>query len=221
MAINAPAPERLNEAAVPLNIMPMTSGDLDAAVSLLAASFQDRPFYTYLAPDPDERRAFLIANFRQRIAQGLGVNEIDLAVIDGGLAGIAVWAPPAAGEVGDESHAAEERSLEEWLTAYSAGLRERFLAFIKILTHARDQTIPQPFWSLAPIAVLPAFRGKRVASALINKKLKEIDGARLPCFLGTQDKVNVAIYEKFAFQTMREDPLSPEITHYTMIRPRN
>jgi hypothetical protein len=53
---------------------------------------------------------------------------------------------------------------------------------------------------LAPIAVLPKSWGKGVASTPINKKLKEIDEARLPCFLGTQDKVNVAIYEKFAFQ---------------------
>ena len=52
----------------------------------------------------------------------------------------------------------------------------------------------------APIAVLPTSRGKGVASALINKKLKEIDEACLPYFLGTQDKENVAIYEKFAFK---------------------
>jgi predicted GNAT family N-acyltransferase len=57
-----------------------------------------------------------------------------------------------------------------------------------------------------------------VASALINKKLKEIDETRLPCFLGTQDKINVAIYEKFAFQKLREDPISSDITHYTMLR---
>jgi GNAT superfamily N-acetyltransferase len=197
----------------------MTPDDIDGAVSLLAVSFQDRPFYQYLAPDPDERRSFLLANFRQRITQGLGVQETDLAVADGALVGIAVWSPPALVEA--DSHAAEDRSLEESLAAYSAGLRERFLAFIQILTQAREQTIQQPFWSLAPIAVLPPSRGKGVASALINKKLKDIDEARLPCFLGTQDKVNVAIYERFAFQTLREDRVSPDITHYTMIRNLN
>jgi GNAT superfamily N-acetyltransferase len=203
-----------------LNIKPLTADDIDAAVSLLLASFKDRPFYTYIAPDPEERRAFLTANFHQRIAQGLGVNETDLAVADGELIGIAVWAPPATGEAGSVSHAAEDHSLEELLAVYSVGLRERFMAFIKTLILARDQTIQQPFWSLAPIAVLPKARGKGVASALINKKLKELDEALLPCFLGTQDKVNVAIYERFAFQTQREDPISSDITHYTMIRPR-
>jgi hypothetical protein len=59
----------------------MVADDLDVVVSLLAASFQDRPFYQYIAPNPDERRSFLIANFYQRITQGLDVNEIDLAVV--------------------------------------------------------------------------------------------------------------------------------------------
>jgi predicted GNAT family N-acyltransferase len=115
--------------------------------------------------------------------------------------------------------AIQHRSLEESLMVYSAGLRERFLAFIKILTQTRGQTIQQPFWNLEPITVLSAARGKGVASALINKKLKEIDESSPPCFLGTQDKINVTIYEKFVFQMVREDPISSDIIHYTMIRP--
>jgi ribosomal protein S18 acetylase RimI-like enzyme len=219
MEIKTLEPTDLDETVSPLDIKPLTLDELGVAVSLLAASFHDRPFYQYVAPDPDERRSFLIANFHQRLSHGLGVNEIDLAMAGGELVGIAVWSPPVAGEADAASHAAEDHALEELLSVYSAGLRERFLAFIKTLIHARDQTIRQPFWSLAPIAVLPVARGKGVASTLINKKLKDIDGARLPCFLATQDKVNVAIYEKFAFQTLREDPISPDITHYTMIRP--
>jgi hypothetical protein len=107
-------------------IIPMVADDLDVAVSLLTASFQDRPFYTYIASDPDECRSFLIANFHRRITQGLGVNEIDLAVSDDELAGIAVWSPPAAYKADTASLVAEERSLEEWLMAYSARLQERF-----------------------------------------------------------------------------------------------
>ena len=68
------------------------------------------------------------------------------------------------------------------------------------------------------MAVLPKSRGKG-ASALINKKPKEIDKARLPCFLRTQDKENVAIYQKFAFHHLKEDPVSSDISHYTMLRP--
>ncbi|MDR1398882.1 MAG: GNAT family N-acetyltransferase [Treponema sp.] len=205
-----------------MDIKPMTAGNLDDAVSLLTTSFQDRPFYTYIAPNPAERRSFLIANFNQRITQGLGVNEIDLALIDGKLVGIAVWLPPPAAHEADAiSHTAADHALEELLRAYSTGVQERFLAFIKTLIQAREQTIQQPFWSLAPIAVLPTARGKGVASALITKKLKEIDESSLPCFLATQDKENIAIYEKFAFQVQRKDPVSSIITHYTMIRPAN
>ncbi|MDR2793462.1 MAG: GNAT family N-acetyltransferase, partial [Treponema sp.] len=197
----------------------MTRDDLDEVVSLLVAAFYDRPFYRYIAPDSAERYAFLVANFHQRITQGLGVQETDLALLDGKAAGVAVWSPPATLEADAAKHAARDRAMEESLAPYSSGLRERFLAFIKVLTGAQEQTVKQPFWGLTPIAVLPEARGKGIASALIRKKLKEIDELSLPCFLGTQDKINVTIYERFAFQKLREDALSPDITHYTMVRP--
>jgi predicted GNAT family N-acyltransferase len=67
---------------------------------------------------------------------------------------------------------------------------------------------------------LPERQGAGIASALIRKKLTEIDALSQPCFLGTQDEVNLAIYARYGFEKVREDPLSPELNHYTMIRGR-
>jgi predicted N-acetyltransferase YhbS len=76
-----------------------------------------------------------------------------------------------------------------------------------------------PFWSLAPIAVLPEERGKGIARELILRKLPEFDAAGLPCFLGTQDRINLTIYGNYGFNLIREDPVAPsEIIHYTMLR---
>jgi GNAT superfamily N-acetyltransferase len=186
--------------------------DLDEAVALLTAAFADRPFYRYIAPDPAERRGFLGLNFRLRLEHGLEAARIDRAVLDGRIAGLAVWTPPA------EAPPPEDHALEEALAAFSPGLRERFFGFLRTLMAARDAVIRQPYWSLAPIAVLPEKQGTGIASALIRKKLADIDAAGQPCFLATQDAENLAIYSRYGFQKVREDPLAGGLTHYTMIR---
>jgi GNAT superfamily N-acetyltransferase len=189
---------------------------LDEAVSLLTSAFLDRPFYAYLAPDKSERLAFLASNFRFRLERSLKTSEIDLAFRGRRIAGIAVWVPPA-DTPPPEDHA--DHAMEEMLRDFSPGLKKRFTAFLDILAAARDQVMAGPCWALAPIAVLPEAQGTGIASALIRKKLAEIDAAPRPCFLATQDTANVEIYARYGFRKAREDILSPDITHYTMIRP--
>ncbi|MDR0759798.1 MAG: GNAT family N-acetyltransferase [Treponema sp.] len=197
-----------------MDIKTMAPEHLEEAVTLLVSAFQDRPFYQYIAPDQVERREFLTLNFRNRLEHSLGAGDIELAFQDRRLTGIAVWSPPL------NAPPPEDHSLEEAFSVFSPGLQERFFGFFRILMAARDQTIRQPYWSLAPIAVLPEEQGKGIASALIRKKLREIDASRIACFLGTQDAVNLDIYARYGFQKVREDPLAPGRFHYTMIRPK-
>lgn len=197
-----------------LDIKAMGPEHLEEALTLLVSAFQDRPFYQYLAPDPVERREFLTLNFRGRLEHSLGVSDVELAFQDRRLMGIAVWAPPV------NAPPPEDHSLEEAFSVFSPGLQERFFSFFRILIAARDQAIRQPYWSLAPIAVLPEAQGTGIASALIRKKLREIDATGTACFLGTQDAVNLDIYARYGFQKVREDPLAPGRLHYTMIRPK-
>ncbi|MDR1147873.1 MAG: hypothetical protein LBK66_04515 [Spirochaetaceae bacterium] len=196
------------------NIKPLGPEHIDEAVSLLVLAFHDRHFYRYIAPEKPERLEFLALNFRRRLEHGLGISEIDLAFHDHKIAGIAVWSPP--GSVPPP----EDHSLEEAFSIFSPGLRKRFFDFLRILTAARDHAIRQPYWSLAPIAVLPEEQGKGLASTLVRKKLREIDASPAPCFLATQDAVNLNIYAHYDFQKVREDPVAPGILHYTMIRPK-
>ena len=192
--------------------------EINRAAALLAAVFQDRPFYRYLAPDEEERREFLAVNFDMRLHEGLGVNDIQAACReDGSITGVAVWSPP--------STIKDERPPEDAFTRFSAPLRERFFRFLDILHTARDEvTQGRPFWSLAPIAVLPSEQGRGVGGALLRSKLSELDGQKAGghsahCFLGTQDSENIALYQHFGFKTARVDPLpGSQLAHYTMLR---
>jgi GNAT superfamily N-acetyltransferase len=209
-----------------MEITAMDKDDLDDGIALFVQAFQNSPFYRYIAPDADERLAFLTVNFRQRLEHSFGVNDMDAVRIHGNLAAAAVWIPPA--ELEPAHQARPDPALEEALSAFSRGVRERFFAFLAILTGAREQVIRQPYWSLAPIAVAGAYRGRGIASTLIRKKLALIDGglgrtegsgAGLPCFIGTQDAVNLSIYARYGFELVRQEPIAdPEIINYTMIR---
>ncbi|MDR1955920.1 MAG: hypothetical protein LBQ30_03610, partial [Treponema sp.] len=191
----------------------MQECDFDEAVSLLVAAFQNSPFYRYCAPDEAERQKFLIATFRYRLRQSIGVHDIELALRGDRIAGIAVWIPP------DLSSEPPPEFLKKALSVFSPGLGERFSAFLNIFTAAREQVIQQPFWSLAPLAILPEEQGKGLVRGLIQRKLAEIDGSALPCFLGTQDRINTTIYGNYGFKLVREDPIAPpDILNYTMIR---
>jgi GNAT superfamily N-acetyltransferase len=202
-----------------MTIRNLDKTDIDEAVALFTATFQDRPFYRYLAPDPAERTKFLVSNFRSRLENGFGVNEINAAVIDdaidGAIAGIAVWIPPARGMKPPEERYGD---IKDALQDFSQGLQERFAVFHKALEDGEKRAVKPPFWGLAPIAVLPEHQGKGIASALIRKKLAEIDKSHLPCFLGTQDKVNLTIYARYGFETICQETLSGDMVHYTMVR---
>jgi GNAT superfamily N-acetyltransferase len=207
----------------PLNIRNLRKTEKDEAVRLFVSAFENSLFYQYIAPDIEERRRFLFANFQQRFEEGFGVNTMDAAVIGAAdkrrLVGFAVWQPPAGSFTPPVSVEAKKAEIEKAFSAFSEGLRGRFFAFLETLGNARDKVIRPPFWSLAPIAVLPSEQGKGIASALIRKKLAEIDTARLPCFIATQDEVNLSIYARYGFELARRDVLNPpDIVHYTLIR---
>jgi GNAT superfamily N-acetyltransferase len=188
---------------------------LDEAADLLVEAFRERPFYRYIAPDRSERLVFLASNFRFRLEHSLETSEIDLAFRGRRIAGIAVWVAPV-DTPPPEDHA--DHAMEEMLRDFSPGLKKRFTAFLETLATARDRVMAGPCWALAPIAVLPEAQGTGIASALIRKKLAEIDAVSQPCCLGTQDRVNVEIYARYGFKKAREDMLAAGMTHYTMIR---
>ena len=200
----------------------LQDAEIGKAAALLAAVFEERPFYRYLAPDEGERREFLAVNFDLRLREGLGVNDVQAACReDGSIIGVAVWAPPATCK--------DKLPPEDAFARFSAPLRERFFRFLDILHRAREEAAREklgggPFWSLAPIAVLPSCRGQGVGGALLRSKLRELDGQKADghsarCFLGTQDRENTALYEHFGFKTARIDMLpGSQLAHYTMLR---
>jgi GNAT superfamily N-acetyltransferase len=98
--------------------------------------------------------------------------------------------------------------MDEVFKGLSPEVAERWMVFQAII-EAQEKNIPPLTWELAPIAIAPEAQGRKIGSKLITKKLEEIDRAGLPCFLATQDRINLEIYGHFGFKKLDEIPIAP------------
>jgi ribosomal protein S18 acetylase RimI-like enzyme len=195
----------------------MKEDDFDEILRLMTAGFTHSTLYTWAAPDMEERIPFLQAMFRHRIRSWLeSPHEVELALTDDGkIAASATWDPPKNSAKDEKSGG--NRSMDDIFAGRSPALIEKWSKFQPVI-EAQHHSLPGSFWSLAPIVVAPEEQGKGIASLLLRKKLAEIDAAALPCFLATQDRVNLLIYERFGFKKTAEIPIAEGITSYSMVR---
>lgn len=197
-----------------MEIRPMEAKDFEDVLSVMVKSFRNGALYRYVAPDEKVRTEFLQEVFKARLASSLGREEIHVAEEEGRIIAAAIWIRPQPAST-DNSKMTGAGAL----SGLPTDVVERWTGFTKILLAAQRKSIQPPFWSLAPIAVLPEMQGKGIASKLIRLQLAKIDAEYLPCFLATQDAPNVNIYYRYGFRITSEDRIPGSvIVNYTMVR---
>ncbi len=67
-----------------------------------------------------------------------------------------------------------------------------------------DELAPAKHWYLAVLAVDPQHQGKGYGSRLLNEMLSNIDEEGLPCYVETEGKKNVSMYQRFGFKVIEE-----------------
>lgn len=79
--------------------------------------------------------------------------------------------------------------------------------------------VPYPHWYLQIIGVDPPYQGQGFSSQLLRPVLERIDRDRMTCFLETNNRKNVAIYQRFGFEIVSEDKMpGTEVTSFAMLR---
>ncbi|MDR2631709.1 MAG: GNAT family N-acetyltransferase [Spirochaetaceae bacterium] len=181
----------------------MDETDFNEVVGLMVKAFFPSTLYTWVAPDQEERHKILTAMFRYRVRGWIEEGrEVQLALEGGRVVGSATWLQPTTAVPQPRG------SLEEVIAGLSPLVVERWSLFQPVI-EAQEKAILQPAWELAPIAVLPEMQGKKIGAALINQQLSLLDHAGLPCYLCTQDRNNLAIYERFGFRKEGELLIAP------------
>lgn len=68
----------------------------------------------------------------------------------------------------------------------------------------RRNVVKTPYWYLAPMGVDPVHQGKGFARILLLSMLNRLDKEKIDCFLETQTKRNVEIYNDIILKLMEK-----------------
>jgi GNAT superfamily N-acetyltransferase len=171
--------------------------DLGAAAAVLARAFEDDPAFAHILPDPGSRRRRLRRFFATMLRwEALPVGTTEVALVDGRIAGAAIWKPPDRWlpQLGTQF-----ATLPGYLAAYRRGfsLAAR-IEGVMVKEHPRAE----PHWYLQVIGAEPELQGSGVGAALLRSRLARVDEEGLAAYLESSKLTNVPIYEHFGFENI-------------------
>jgi GNAT superfamily N-acetyltransferase len=194
-----------------LTLCTLGPADIPAASDALARGFDQEPGKLALVPDPTVRRAVIEMSASIRLREAARRGTAHAAVVEGEPAAVAVWVPPGVRElsVGGGVRFAGRvlgslRTLAPGVPNVVSVMRKDVRGMIGLVRSRRravTEASEGPTWNLVLIATVPEHRGKGLARALLEHRLRRFDEDGVAAWLETTDPVNVAIYERFGFET--------------------
>ena len=159
---------------------------------MLARAFHEDPVFGWFFPVEGARHRRLQRYFVTELRhESLRHDAVQVAWVDGRIAGAAVWFPPGTWSPGTEASA-----LPGYLRAFG---RRLVMASQYLSVAARVHPREQPHWYLAIIGVDPARQGSGVGAALLRSRLRRCDDEGLPAYLESSKAGNVPLYQHFGF----------------------
>lgn len=163
------------------------------AVGTLTRAFRDDPLPRLIAPDPALRTPMMRAVFAYNIRCALEAGGV--IVSSPRFEGVAVWMRS------ESSPTVPERELRRIPDSALA----RLIAMSRALDEARlGAAQGQPHIYLSALGVLPGFRGRGIATALLNMVKSEAARGDRAVYLETVTTSNLAYYEKRGFALVSE-----------------
>jgi GNAT superfamily N-acetyltransferase len=166
-------------------------GDAAETAQMLARAFHNDPVFDWFFPAEGSRHRRLHRYFVTELHhESLRNGAVEVACVDGRVAGAAVWFPPGT-PLGTEASA-----LPGYLRAFGRRLviASQYLS-VAVRVHPREQ----PHWYLAIIGVDPVRQGQGVGAALLRSRLRRCDDEGLPAYLESSKLENVPLYQHFGF----------------------
>ncbi|KAF2104838.1 acyl-CoA N-acyltransferase [Rhizodiscina lignyota] len=216
-----------------LKVTRMTEADIDGAIDTIHQAFKGDPYnewvYDHSKFNPKRNRYSL----RLRCLWGIshGLFYVCRSSDSPKVLGTAMWMPP--------TPPSEPQSWSLYFSSWWLYFNQVYMN----LTFGRGGLITKRYWIWKAaqaqaqkelwtsktgyyfcniVTVLPEAQGKGVGRALMEEVLREADERGIDCYLeSSRDVPNVAIYEKFGFELVREmdcDDEGDKIKLYCMIR---
>ena len=160
---------------------------------MLARAFYDDPVFGWFCPVEGSRhrrlRRFFVTELHH---ESLRHSAVEVACVDGRVAGAAVWFPPTPNPFGTEASA-----LPGYLRAFGRrlGIVSQYQS-VAVSTRPREE----PHWYLALIGVDPVRQGHGVGAALLRSRLRRCDEEGRPAYLESSKLENEPLYQHFGFR---------------------
>ena len=203
--------ESIKDALQPVRL---TRDQIKQAISVMSRAFQDDPFLKHLAPD-DINRARLTPEFVSIVVRYC--HFYGEVWTTSSIGGVACWLTP--------KHYMP--SLTGMLRTGALMLpfkfgKSGFQRFNDVITYTdtlHKQFAPTSHWYLWGLGVEPDLQGKGIGGVLMQPVVSRADAAGLPCYLETQNELNVAFYQKYGFDVV-SDGYSPngKLKVWVMVR---
>lgn len=166
--------------------------DAAETAQMLARAFHDDPVFGWIFPAVGSRHRRLGRFFTTELRHdSLRHGAVEVACVDGRVAGAAVWFPPGTWS------GTEVFALPGYLRACGRRLAvaSRYQS-VAVRAHPREQ----PHWYLAVIGVHPPLQGNGIGAALLRSRLRRCDEDGLPAYLESSNRDNVPLYQHLGFR---------------------
>ncbi|PSN66069.1 acetyltransferas-like protein [Corynespora cassiicola Philippines] len=223
---------------MPIQVSRMAEADIDGAIDTIQQAFANDPYNNWVYPDRSKvsltrNRVSLTLRCRWGIQHGLFYVARD-ASNPSKILGCAMWMPPHPPSE-PESWSVYMSYWWLWLQQIRMNLwygrgglsTKRYWIWKERQAEAQKElwTSDKGYYFCNIVTVLPESQGKGVGRALMEEVLRQADKEGVPCYLeSSRMDPNVAIYEKFGFNLVREMPCQDgdgengTITLYCMLR---
>ena len=189
------------------------------AAQVLSRAFQSDPLFVYLMPNAEVRAVVTPAFFGVVAAYAQAYGVLDLAP-DG--AGAACWLRP-----GQTSPKVRQmlrlgwppRRLWRALFLFGARRMRQLMAISGYAEEQHRRAMPGEHWYLWAFGVDPERQRQGVGGRLLQVGLDRADAERKPCYLETNNVLNVSFYQKRGFKVVNHGQAAGhEVTFWAMRR---
>ena len=174
---------------------------IDQAVRVLTAAFDDDVMWEAILPDAEERNRVMPVLWRGVVAY---CQRYGIVSVTPDVKGVAAWAKPGHAHPTLWKQIRAGFLLPRSVLLMSKISRERFLRVMKQIDGLHRQLMPQSHWYLWALGVDPASQSQGIGRSLLVSVLAQAAEDRFPCYLETQTESNVAFYLKQGFELLHE-----------------
>jgi ribosomal protein S18 acetylase RimI-like enzyme len=181
-------------------IRDVTRGELPTAGAVISEALMTDPGWNAVVPEEAKRRAAL--RTLTGIALRYHASEVRVAVVDGEVAGVAVWVPPGRYPF--------PFAVRLRVTPRMLGLALRIGGRIRDVAgfgSSVDAVFPaEPVRYLQAMGVSPGHQGRGIGTALLGDGLAKADAAHEVVYLETALERNVRLYGRQGFTVLPGSP---------------